>query len=154
LASITLILLFYHRCGLIKQRAPYIPALKCRALRRFFGNDTCIIEIFQFFQRLGSFHWRRDIPVSRISGIATEHLRIKLAIKILLRHKRQNQKLYKRRYEWDISPKKEQVGNTPANLPQVELVDTKTAQKEAQEQGNYFLLHDFPQPCLEYKTIS
>jgi hypothetical protein len=38
LASMTLILLFYHRFGLIKQRAPYIPALKCRALRRFFGK--------------------------------------------------------------------------------------------------------------------
>jgi hypothetical protein len=29
--------LFYHRFSLIKQRAPYIPSLKCRALRRFFS---------------------------------------------------------------------------------------------------------------------
>jgi hypothetical protein len=41
----TLILLFYHRFGLIKQRAPYIPALKCRALRRFFGKvRVCVLD--------------------------------------------------------------------------------------------------------------
>ena len=48
----TLILLFYHRFGLIKQRAPYIPALKCRALRRFFGKSSSCSNGFLFAIRI------------------------------------------------------------------------------------------------------